>query len=360
MRRNGVKELVTGQTLRLQLWRALLAVILLLLLEVSWRAAEDRTQARITAAWQTIALNAHGNTGVLDALEYLNKIETRFCIFQHCLLTIKKRVPLDGVDISGRFLHQVNKNRRRDISRVFLRSLDLQHANLQEANFSGAYLDDAVFSNANMQQARLNEASLVRSDFKGANISHASFFRANLEQADLSRANIVGANLAGSNLFHAKLQGADLRWASLVASDLRGVNLTDAKLNRANLPFTNLSDAILSGSDAHGVDLRWANLRQAHLDGTNLTDANLEGADLSGALFVTQEQLDAARGDADTKIPSSDSEGRALVRPSDWTELGSKPEGRASAPLSGDILNGPLLPAIEDCFRAASSVVGPA
>ena len=53
--------------------------------------------------------------------------------------------------------------------------------------------------------------------------------------------------------------------------------------------------------------------RRADLIGADLRDTDLRGADLSGALFVTQMQVQAARGDAATRIPA------ALDRPAHWT-----------------------------------------
>jgi uncharacterized protein YjbI with pentapeptide repeats len=57
---------------------------------------------------------------------------------------------------------------------------------------------------------------------------------------------------------------------------------------------------------------------QAKLDGTTLEDANLRDADfqridLSTAIGLTQEQLDSAVGDKDTKIPEG------LTRPPHWS-----------------------------------------
>lgn len=89
--------------------------------------------------------------------------------------------------------------------------------------------------------------------------------------------NHRGTNLIGSRLPGAKLRGASMRGALLIAADL--------------------SDADLRDADLIGADMR---------------DTNLCGADLRGALFLTQPQLNAARGDTRTKIP------HPLKRPSHW------------------------------------------
>ncbi|PZE67661.1 MULTISPECIES: pentapeptide repeat-containing protein [unclassified Curtobacterium] len=86
-----------------------------------------------------------------------------------------------------------------------------------------------------------------------------------------------GADLAGRDLGARSLRGADLRGATLIAADLRGVDL--------------------SGVDLLGADLR---------------DARVDGADLSTAVFLTQAQVNAARGDGTTALP------RGVDRPTHW------------------------------------------
>ncbi|MEU7470043.1 pentapeptide repeat-containing protein [Streptomyces sp. NPDC044984] len=105
-----------------------------------------------------------------------------------------------------------------------------------------------------------------------------------LRASELARARVPGRrrNHRGADLIGARLSGADLRGASL-----RG--------------------ALLVAADLGGADLR-----DADLIGADLRDADLRGADLTGALFLTQAQLDAARGDAATVLPP------ALSRPAHW------------------------------------------
>lgn len=85
-------------------------------------------------------------------------------------------------------------------------------------------------------------------------------------------------DLAGRQLHGANLRGVDLRGAVLIAADLREADLTAA--------------------DLIGADLR---------------DADLSGADLAGALFVNQVQINSARGDTRTRVPTD------LLVPAHWT-----------------------------------------
>ncbi|MFB9928634.1 pentapeptide repeat-containing protein [Amycolatopsis halotolerans] len=89
--------------------------------------------------------------------------------------------------------------------------------------------------------------------------------------------------------------------------DRRGADLIGAKLAGADLRSTNLRGAYLIAANLRGADLR-----RADLIGADLRDADIRGADFTDSLFLTQSQVNAARGDAATKLPSR------LARPEHW------------------------------------------
>ncbi|GAA3112977.1 pentapeptide repeat-containing protein [Streptosporangium carneum] len=89
--------------------------------------------------------------------------------------------------------------------------------------------------------------------------------------------------------------------------DRRGADLIGARLKGADLRGANLRGAYLIGADLRGADLRMADLI-----GADLRDADLRGADLTESIFLIQSQLDAARGDDRTRLPSP------LTRPAHW------------------------------------------
>jgi uncharacterized protein YjbI with pentapeptide repeats len=89
--------------------------------------------------------------------------------------------------------------------------------------------------------------------------------------------------------------------------DRRGADLAGARLRAADLSGISLRSAVLIAADLRNADLRGTDLL-----GTDLRNADLSGADLFGALYLTQAQVNAARGDVHTRIPS------ALVRPAHW------------------------------------------
>ena len=102
------------------------------------------------------------------------------------------------------------------------------------------------------------------------------------------------------------------RASELARAGLQGPDHASADLAGARLGGADLTGASLRGAVLIGADLRGACLRRADLTGADLRDADLSGADLTEGLFVTQAQLDAARGDAATRLPPT------LGRPGHW------------------------------------------
>ncbi|MER5964720.1 pentapeptide repeat-containing protein [Streptomyces sp. NPDC002057] len=123
-----------------------------------------------------------------------------------------------------------------------------------------------------LEQLRVPE---VRADVNGLLLRTSELVRAAAGGRPKSRR---GADLIGKRLRGARLRGTDLRGALLIAADLTGADLS-------------LTDLI-------GADLR---------------DTDLSGADLTDALFLTQPQLNAARGNAETRLPEG------FERPAHWT-----------------------------------------
>ena len=96
-------------------------------------------------------------------------------------------------------------------------------------------------------------------------------------------------------------RGPDLRGADLAGKDLKGADL---------------AGACLRGALLIGADLRYANLSYADLTGADLRGADLSGAKLETSLFTSQPQLDSAKGNSTTKLPSR------LSRPPHWATAG--------------------------------------
>lgn len=93
-------------------------------------------------------------------------------------------------------------------------------------------------------------------------------------------------------------RASELVRAPEAGRELRGADLIGAGMAGAGLRGANLRGAMLIGAD-----LRAADLALADVTGADLRGADLSGAALASTLFLTQAQLDAARGDSATRLP---------------------------------------------------------
>jgi uncharacterized protein YjbI with pentapeptide repeats len=128
-----------------------------------------------------------------------------------------------------------------------------------------------------LENADLSEADLRLDNLSHADLSHADLTGAKLSDADLSHADLTGATLSDANLAYANLTYANLTYASSIEADLSGADLTGATVSDANLKEADLSGATLLGAD---------------LSGATLLEADLRGAELSGARGVTKRKLE--------------------------------------------------------------------
>jgi hypothetical protein len=135
---------------------------------------------------------------------------------------------------------------------------------------------------------------------------------------DLRKAMAGTERLAGENPGRREIdehRGAVDRWL-LRASELvrgKGRQLRGADLMGRDLRGADLESANLRGAYLIGADLTSADLRRADLIGADLRGADVRGADLRTALFLTQFQVNAARGDGRTRLPAG------LDRPPHWS-----------------------------------------
>lgn len=84
-----------------------------------------------------------------------------------------------------------------------------------------------------------------------------------------------------------------------IGKNLKNVNLRGADLSGALLIATDLSNNDLSGVNLIGADMR---------------DTNIKGANLENSVFITQQQVNSANGDENTKLPVS------LTIPKYWSK----------------------------------------
>lgn len=105
-----------------------------------------------------------------------------------------------------------------NLSRIFIRGVDLRRMYLANINLERSYLGGALLECADLRGANL----------KSSNLKKTNLHSTNLEHADLRGADLRGAYLKTTNLEGADLREADLRKAIFEGSKLEGTYLDDS------------------------------------------------------------------------------------------------------------------------------------
>jgi uncharacterized protein YjbI with pentapeptide repeats len=124
-----------------------------------------------------------------------------------------------------------------------------------------------------------------------------------------------GANTADSNAVasikaghhdcaHCELAGADLTNTCVKNGNLEGADFSGAHLVLMCMSYADFKGASFRHADLAGANLAHAKLDDADFTGASLSITSFKGTDLRRAKGLTQKQLDAACGDADTKTPA--------------------------------------------------------
>jgi uncharacterized protein YjbI with pentapeptide repeats len=173
----------------------------------------------------------------------------------------------------------------------------------------------------------LSKGTFLRTDFSRSDLADAKLIGADLTEANFEHARLAGADLSGAVLIKssgdradfakAVLRGADLTKAAMARTDFTGADFTGAFLQKSELSRAVMVDAVLDGADLARAEIARTVFRGASLAGSNLTDAytyltHFEATDLSQTQGLVQQQLDAACGDAQTKLPPG------LLVPASW------------------------------------------
>ncbi len=216
----------------------------------------DRREERTARAWQLVITKASGNSGKVEAPQYLNSQDPEWLLGWWPYA--KKRTSLAGIDLTPPALAdqwQDKEESERTISwfdcpgRTYLAAVKLPKAAMSRAKLSCANLRAA-----DLRAANLSEANLSGADLFGANLNEARLGAANLFGASFIGAVLRGAIFFGADLRGADLSGADLRGAYLIGGvKLRGANLSGTDLTGANFKYAK-GGVDLSGSCADPVD----------------------------------------------------------------------------------------------------------
>lgn len=187
---------------------------------------------------------------------------------------------------------------RRADFRLRLPNRTLTGLTLQEIQLVSADLSGSDFRRADLQGANLWGANLLQADLRRCELRHALFINATLRGAQLQQSQISHTSFAGALLKHAAFSDDKTFW-SAEGTSFRHANLTGAIM--INFHFV---DCDFRDTDLGGADLRGVTFERCRLTGADLSGAELRGADLRGAMGLTRAQLEGARTDTRTQVPS--------------------------------------------------------
>ncbi|MGE5473877.1 MAG: pentapeptide repeat-containing protein [Ignavibacteriales bacterium] len=153
-----------------------------------------------------------------------------------------------------------------------------------------------------------NELKFMLNETEGiTQLSHESLIKTNITEHWVDVNKILAK---ASELIRSEIQCEERTYlghkktfksnANLIGADLRKYNLRGANFRGACLIAANLREADLTGTDFIGADLR---------------DTDLRGANLTKSIFLTQAQINSAKGDLSTKLSP------ILNYPATWQEI---------------------------------------
>lgn len=139
--------------------------------------------------------------------------------------------------------------------------------------------------------------------------------KAEIESLILKNEQMTGKPL--NELMHLEIEAYRLAVNQILRQVIGTVVSPSDKATGGNYLGKNFKRAILDGVDFSmglmiAANLEGCSLRRASFLGADMRDANIKNTDLSASVFLTQMQINSARGNANTKLPIH------LVHPAFW------------------------------------------
>lgn len=173
-------------------------------------------------AWQIIGRKASGNSGKIEAIEFLAGQGKSLRGIDMSTEKHGGQVYLCGLNVSQPTLAEVDD----------FQWANFEEANLHAANFEGVNLCEANFKSTFLVEANFKDGFLLGANFQGSDLWYANFERSNLMKANfkdvsLRKINFHGACLQGTSFEGANLQETDFEGADLWLAIFKGAELTN-------------------------------------------------------------------------------------------------------------------------------------
>lgn len=155
---------------------------------------------------------------------------------------------MDNTDFNGSILKSVNFIKAEAENAVF-RQAEMKNARfvggciLPGADFSGADAGEANLRDCELQNADFTDAFLHKADFGGSDLTRAKFVRANAVQAQFNKSNLVYADLYRIHLMEGSLYKARLSAARFTEANLYSVNFMGSIVGEEGMDDADFTDA---------------------------------------------------------------------------------------------------------------------
>jgi len=201
-------------------------------------------------------------------------LETKFTQSSFTGSDMHKSIFIDA-DISGCNFSEADLTESNFINPI-MKSVDFSDANLIGVNFVKAQADLSNFDNAIMKNVRfVGESSLVKASFVASEINEANLRDCNLEQANFTEAYLHKSDFSGANL-----KKSSFERARAVEAQFSKADLTQANMQKMNMMEGSLQKAVLSGAMLNN-----ANLYSVNFMGCTVGETDFTGADLEKTIF---------------------------------------------------------------------------
>jgi len=185
-----------------------------------------------------------------------------------------------------------------DLSNKRMNGVKLKNANFSGSIFNNSNLSGGNFDGSNLTGSHFRKALLYSVEGKNVNMNGADLQDATLTEAKLAESVFIGGNFRRADLTRGQFQDGDFRQTTFQRATATDVNFQNGNFAEAKLDHINLHKATLDGGNFKGVTFGNAIL----LDATMMA-ANVSDADLSMTQGLKQEQLNAACGNMNTRLP---------------------------------------------------------
>lgn len=147
-----------------------------------------------------------------------------------------------------------------DLRGADLQQVDFQRSELSSCNFNGVNLRGSFFMNSNLSKSKFEKSDLRECNFGGANLdfstcTRADFSGSNFSGAQLNNTNLEESIFRGSNLFMTSICNSNLKKANLENSNLTISNFNGSSLINSNLALTTLVKTDFSNTDISGSSI---------------------------------------------------------------------------------------------------------